>query len=83
MNMVQRIRGTLRISVAPHSNPSTIVAVLHVLRCVREIQETVKATVTLHPYLADILHCRTLPTSAEKNKCVEINGNGLSGAVLH
>jgi len=41
MNMVQRIRGTLRISVAPHSNPSTIVAVLHVLRCVREIQETV------------------------------------------
>jgi hypothetical protein len=25
-----------------------------------------KATVTLHPYLADILQWRTLPTSAEK-----------------
>ena len=41
MNTVQRIRGTFRIYVAPHSNPSTIVSVLHVLRCVREIQETV------------------------------------------
>ena len=40
MNMVRRIRGTLRISVTPHSNPSTIVTVLHVLRCVREFQET-------------------------------------------
>ena len=41
MNIVRRIRGTFRISVAPHSNPSTIVSAIYVLYFVREIQETV------------------------------------------
>ena len=30
-----------------------------------------KAMVTLHPYLADFLHWRTLPTSAEKTNAFE------------
>lgn len=41
MSMVRCFRGTFRIFVAPHSNPSTIVSVLYVLNFMREIQETV------------------------------------------